>query len=163
MAEREEGRPPLTPEELRMVAMLLEGIDAGSVLAEMGIPTETIEEHERAIRRRFEVPDAQPLDRFLREHFGSPRAAGGGTGAAEPAAAPIERRVRLLLRMTLNELLTVAAYADLRGDLLGETVERLRDAGNEEAALEVEDLRRVSRMVRDSVRALLEEIRRRDS
>lgn len=73
----------------------------------------------------------------------------------------MERRVRLLLRLTLQELLEVADNAELRAALLQQTVQRIASEDAEEARREVEDLQIAAREIRDTFERVRADIRAR--
>ena len=130
----------LTPREWRVVALSIEGVAAEDACAALGIAEGTLKSHKQAIRRKLGVPRGKRLERHLREHMEALPANIRPTvaAAAEAQQVPVERsvmekRVRLLLRLTLQELLEVADNADLRAALLQQTVQRIESADAAEA------------------------------
>src|SRR5437867_7445958 len=75
--------------------------------------------------------------------------------------AIMERRVRLLLRLTLQELLEVADNADLRAALLQQTVQRITSEDADDARREVEELQIAARAIRDTFEKVRADIRSR--
>ena len=158
----------LTPREWRVVALSIEGVAAEDACAALGIAEGTLKSHKQAIRRKLGVPRGKRLERHLREHMEALPANIRPTvaAAAEAQQVPMERsvmekRVRLLLRLTLEELLEVANNADLRAALLQQTVQRIESADAEEARREVEDLQIAAREIRETFERVRADIRAR--
>lgn len=158
----------LTPREWRVVALSIEGVAAEDACAALGIAEGTLKSHKQAIRRKLSVPRGKRLERHLREHMEALPANIRPTvaAAAEAQQVPMERsvmekRVRLLLRLTLEELLEVANNADLRAALLQQTVQRIESEDAEEARREVEDLQIAAREIRDTFERVRADIRER--
>lgn len=158
----------LTPREWRVVALSIEGVAAEDACAALGIAEGTLKSHKQAIRRKLGVPRGKRLERHLREHMEALPANIRPTvaAAAEAQQVPMERsvmekRVRLLLRLTLEELLEVANNADLRAALLQQTVQRIESADAEEARREVEDLQIAAREIRATFERVRADIRER--
>ena len=158
----------LTPREWRVVALSIEGVAAEDACAALGIAEGTLKSHKQAIRRKLGVPRGKRLERHLREHMEALPANIRPTvaAAAQAQQVPVERsvmekRVRLLLRLTLQELLEVADNADLRAALLQQTVQRIESEDAEEARREVEDLQIAAREIRDTFERVRADIRER--
>ena len=158
----------LTPREWRVVALSIEGVAAEDACAALGIAEGTLKSHKQAIRRKLGVPRGKRLERHLREHMEALPANIRPTvaAAAQAQQVPVERsvmekRVRLLLRLTLQELLEVADNAELRAALLEQTVQRIASADADDARREVEDLQMVARELRDTFEKIRAEIRTR--
>ena len=150
----------LTPREWRVVALAIEGVAAEDACAALGVAEGTLKSHKQAIRRKLGVPRGKRLERHLREHLDALPASMRPTAEAaaqqaivEPSV--IERRVRLLLRLTLNELLEVAENAELRAVLLEQTVQRISSEDADDARREVAELQ----MTAKELRATFEKIR----
>ncbi|MFY9588198.1 MAG: LuxR C-terminal-related transcriptional regulator [Actinomycetota bacterium] len=158
----------LTPREWRVVALSIEGVASEDACAALGIAEGTLKSHKQAIRRKLGVPRGKRLERHLREHMEALPANIRPTvaAAAQAQQVPVERsvmekRVRLLLRLTLQELLEVADNADLRAALLQQTVQRIESDDAEEARREVEDLQIAAREIRDTFERVRADIRER--
>jgi DNA-binding CsgD family transcriptional regulator len=155
----------LTPREWRVVALAIEGVPAEEACASLGIAEGTLKSHKQAIRRKLGVPRGKRLERYLREHMEAlpptlrPSVEAAAAQAAEPGV--LERRVRLLLRLTLQELLEVADNAELRAALLEQTVRRVASRDADDARREVADLQHVARELRATFERIRAEIRAR--
>jgi DNA-binding CsgD family transcriptional regulator len=171
MSELDQRASRLTPREWRVIALVLEGVPTSQACESLGIAPGTFESHKQAIRRKLGIPRGERLERHLQAFAGRIPAAQEAEGRRAPAEPPPprtsvseaveERRVRLLYRMTIDELLEVAGSAELRASLLEQTVKRMSgdDAGS--ATQEVDDLRRAAEEIRTIARRLLEEVRSR--
>ncbi len=155
----------LTPREWRVVALSIEGVAAEDACAALGVAEGTLKSHKQAIRRKLGVPRGKRLERHLRENLEAlPAGIRPTVAAAGPApvdASIAERRVRLLLRLTLQELLEVADNADLRAALLQQTVARISSDDADDARREVEDLQLAAREIRDTFSKVRADIRSR--
>jgi len=155
----------LTPREWRVVALSIEGVAAEDACTALGIAEGTLKSHKQAIRRKLGVPRGKRLERHLREHLDAlpagirPTVAGAVAAPVDPAIA--ERRVRLLLRLTLQELLEVADNADLRAALLQQTVQRIASEDADDARREVEELQAAAKSIRDTFERVRADIRSR--
>lgn len=157
----------LTPRELRVLALVMEGRSTQSACEMIGIAPGTFESHKQAIRRKLSVPRGKRLEAFLREFAAElPPGVAPAVQARAPAAAPDEyadRRIRWLLRLTINEINEIAGNAHMRAELLGRTVERIQSDDSGEAKGEIEDLEYVSGELRKTAERLLAAIRERRS
>lgn len=155
----------LTPREWRVIAMVLEGVPTNDACQALGIAPGTLESHKQAIRRKLAIPRGERLERALKEFAATvPVTVPEEEPPAQKAAVPKEvqeRRVRLLFRMTIEELLEVANNADLRASLLDQTVRRMSPEGIDEASREIEDLKRAALAIRSAADELLTHARRR--
>ncbi|MGH2670933.1 MAG: LuxR C-terminal-related transcriptional regulator [bacterium] len=161
MGEFEDRASRLTPREWRVVALILEGVPASQACQSLGIAPGTFESHKQAIRRKLGLPRGERMEKHLQSLAGSvPDEARTGTvRTTPPPEADTERRVRLLFRMTMEELMEVAGSAELRAGLLEQTVKRMStdDAGS--AQKEIEDLRAAATEIRDTAKRLLDAAR----
>jgi DNA-binding CsgD family transcriptional regulator len=156
----------LTPREWRVVALSIEGVAAEEACSALGIAEGTLKSHKQAIRRKLGVPRGKRLERHLRENLESLPAGIRPTIAAAAGPAPVdaavaERRVRLLLRLTLQELLEVADNADLRAALLAQTVQRIASEDADDARREVEELQSAAKEIRNTFERVRADIRSR--
>jgi DNA-binding CsgD family transcriptional regulator len=156
----------LTPREWRVVALSIEGVASEDACAALGVAEGTLKSHKQAIRRKLGVPRGKRLERHLRENLDSLPSGIRPTVTAAAARAPVdpavaERRVRLLLRLTLQELLEVADNADLRAALLAQTVQRIASEDADDARKEVEELQMAARTIRDTFEKVRADIRSR--
>lgn len=156
----------LTPREWRVVAMVLEGASTQQACDALGIAPGTFESHKQAIRRKLRIGRGIRLANYLREFVTAvppppPEAQRPAAPRPRVAQEAQERRVRWLLRMTMQELLEVAGNAELRATLLEQTVQRIESDDVEEARREVEDLRRAAIEIRATLDRLLDGVRRR--
>lgn len=159
----------LTPREWRVVALSIEGVAAEDACAALGIAEGTLKSHKQAIRRKLGVPRGKRLERHLRENLEAlpegirPTVAAAAAKIQQVDPAIMERRVRLLLRLTLQELLEVADNADLRAALLQQTVQRISSEDADDARREVEDLQLAAKTIRDTFEKVRADIRARGS
>jgi DNA-binding CsgD family transcriptional regulator len=156
----------LTPREWRVVALSIEGVPSEEACSALGIAEGTLKSHKQAIRRKLGVPRGKRLERHLRENLDAIPASMRPTAAAalqQAGADPsvLERRVRLLLRLTLEELLEVADNAELRAALLEQTVQRVASEDADEARREVSDLQVVAKELRSTFERIRADIRAR--
>jgi DNA-binding CsgD family transcriptional regulator len=156
----------LTPREWRVVALSIEGVAAEEACGALGIAEGTLKSHKQAIRRKLGVPRGKRLERHLRENLEALPAGIRPTIAAAVQQAPVdpavaERRVRLLLRLTLQELVEVADNADLRAALLQQTVQRIASQDADDARREVEELQLAAKAIRDTFERVRADIRTR--
>jgi DNA-binding CsgD family transcriptional regulator len=157
----------LTPREWRVVALLLEGVGSQAACDALGVAPGTLESHKQAIRRKLAVPRGVRLEGYLREHVAHLPIPEVPAALAAPSERPgtkkdEDRRIRWLLRLTLQELSEVAASAGLRSELLEQTVKRMGTTDPGEAEREIRDLQHVASEVAETYRRLLEHARRRD-
>jgi DNA-binding CsgD family transcriptional regulator len=169
MAEEDQERfrqlaERLTPREWRVLALVLEGRSTQQACESIGIAPGTFESHKQAIRRKLGVPRGKRLEAYLREfsdllpvEIRPERPA-----AASPPDEYADRRIRWLLRLTLDELNEVAQNAGMRAQLLGQTVRRITSADADEAKREIDDLQFVAAELRATAERLLREIRERN-
>ncbi|GAC1409790.1 MAG: hypothetical protein NVSMB57_02740 [Actinomycetota bacterium] len=168
MSEIEERSARLTPREWRVVALVIEGMPTSQACDLLGIASGTFESHKQAIRRKLGIPRGERLEKHLQAFSGKipepepqplERAI---ASAAPPVESPEnERRVRLLFRMTIEELHEVAGNAELRASLLEQTVKRMSSGDSGEAQQEVDDLRNASTLMRNAAREMLDQVRAR--
>jgi DNA-binding CsgD family transcriptional regulator len=157
----------LTPREWRVVALSIEGVASEDACQALGIAEGTLKSHKQAIRRKLGVPRGKRLERHLRENLDAlpegirPTVTAAAARQAPVDAAVMERRVRLLLRLTLQELLEVADNADLRAALLLQTVQRIASEDADDARREVEDLQMAAKEIRSTFERVRAEIRER--
>jgi DNA-binding CsgD family transcriptional regulator len=159
----------LTPREWRVIALSIEGVSTEDACSALGIAEGTLKSHKQAIRRKLGVPRGKRLERHLREHMqalpadmrATPAASAEESAAVSPEV--LERRVRLLLRLTLEELLEVAENSELRASLLQQTVERMSSPDAADAKREVDDLRMVAEELRRTFERIRADIRSRPS
>ncbi len=147
----------ITPQEWRVIALAIEGVSTTQACEALGIASGTLESHKQAIRRKLGIPKGTRFESFVREHFAEGVAI-PETTKPEPREvvdkAARDRRVRWLLRITLDEMSELAMSAGLRAQLLKQTATRMSGGDTEEAMTEVEDLQTIS----DEVRALYDGI-----
>lgn len=154
----------ITPQEWRVIALAIEGVAPTAACEALGIAVGTLESHKQAIRRKLGVPKGIRFEAFVRENF----AAGVAIPDAKPAPPPREveaknrdRRVRWLLRITLQEIQEVGASAGLRAQLLQQTASRMGSSDSEEARREVDELERICAEMKDVFKRTLDGIRAR--
>ena len=157
----------ITPQEWRVIALSIEGVAPSAACEALGIAMGTLESHKQAIRRKLGIPKGQRFEAYVRETFaqGVPLQDEAAAGKRE-APAPVDketqdRRVRWLLRITLQELQEVGMSAGLRAQLLEQTTKRMGAADVDEARMEVEDLKRISEDLKGLFTSTLEQIRAR--
>lgn len=155
----------ITPQEWRVIALAIEGVAPSAACEALGIALGTLESHKQAIRRKLGIPKGVRFEAYVRENFGE--------GVPLPAAeaqkreprvvdkATQDRRVRWLLRITLQELSEVSVSAGLRAQLLEQTVARMNPSATAEAAREVEDLQQIAKEAQALFDKVLADIRAR--
>lgn len=153
----------ITPQEWRVIALAIEGVSPSAACEALGIALGTLESHKQAIRRKLGIPKGQRFEQFVRDNF-----AEGVPLPDETRQAPRivdkttqDRRVRWLLRITLQELSEVAMSAGLRAQLLEQTVSRMSNGDNEEAKREVEELQGIAESLQKLYDQTLKDIRAR--
>lgn len=152
----------LTPREWRVVALVIEGVSSQDACSALGVAPGTLESHKQAVRRKLGIPRGKRLDRHLRENLESlPIPLRQKAETAQAQRELRERRVRWLLRITMQELIEVAANAELRSALLEQTIKRIESVDADDARGEVEDLKFLAAEVRKTQESVLAEIRAR--
>jgi len=134
----------ITPQEWRVIALSIEGVAPSQACDALGIALGTLESHKQAIRRKLAIPKGERFEAFVRKHF-----AEGVPIPEKQAPTPVDqsvqdRRVRWLLRITLQELSEAAMSAGLRAQLLEQTVSRMGSQDVEEAKREVSELQELA-------------------
>ena len=148
----------LSDVQSRILALLLEGLDASDVARMLRMDGNVVEQHVEGLRVRLGVAHGVPVEEFVRKRFSA--LAAKADRPEEPASqADQERRVRLLLRLTFQELMRVAEDADLRAAMLEQTVGDVGSFDQEGASREAEDLRMVATEIQDLAERLLDQIR----
>jgi DNA-binding CsgD family transcriptional regulator len=149
----------ITPQEWRVIALSIEGVSPSAACDALGIASGTLESHKQAIRRKLGIPRGTRFEAFVREQFAEgveipseTKPAEGRGGIVDKASA--DRRVRWLLRITLDELSELSMSAGLRAQLLDQTSRRMSGSASDEAISEVKDLQ----LIADEVRALYERV-----
>jgi DNA-binding CsgD family transcriptional regulator len=157
----------ITPQEWRVIALAIEGVAPSQACEALGIALGTLESHKQAIRRKLGIPKGVRFEAYVRENFGEgvplPEQKAGGQGR-EPRVvdkATQDRRVRWLLRITLQELSEVSVSAGLRAQLLEQTAQRMNPSAMEEASREVEDLQQIAKEAQALFDKVLADIRAR--
>ena len=157
----------ITPQEWRVIALAIEGVAPSQACEALGIALGTLESHKQAIRRKLGIPKGVRFEAYVRENFGEgvplPEGKAGGQ-AREPRVvdkATQDRRVRWLLRITLQELSEVSVSAGLRAQLLQQTAQRMNPSAMEEASREVEDLQQIAKEAQALFDKVLADIRAR--
>jgi DNA-binding CsgD family transcriptional regulator len=164
MSELESRAERLTPREWRVVALVIEGVPTSQACERLGIASGTFESHKQAIRRKLGIPRGERLERHLQAFAGNIPVA---TEREERAPSmpqvdePSDRRIRLLYRMTMDELTEVAGSAELRATLLGQTIKRMSTDDLDDAEREIADLREAATEIRALAGRLLESVRTR--
>ena len=155
----------ITPQEWRVIALAIEGVAPSAACEALGIALGTLESHKQAIRRKLGIPKGVRFEQYVRENFGEgvplPEQK---SQAREPRVvdkATQDRRVRWLLRITLQELSEVSVSAGLRAQLLEQTVARMNPSATEEAAREVADLQQIAKEAQALFDKVLADIRAR--
>ena len=155
----------ITPQEWRVIALAIEGVAPSQACEALGIALGTLESHKQAIRRKLGIPKGVRFEAYVRENFGEgvplPEQK---QQQREPRVVDKEtqdRRVRWLLRITLQELSEVSVSAGLRAQLLQQTVARMNPSATAEAAREVEDLQQIAKEAQALFDKVLADIRAR--
>ncbi|MGZ4120201.1 MAG: hypothetical protein ACXVQY_07955 [Actinomycetota bacterium] len=154
----------ITPQEWRVIALAIEGVAPSQACEALGIALGTLESHKQAIRRKLGIPKGIRFEAFVRENFAEGVPIAEAQKPREPRVvdkATQDRRVRWLLRITLQELSEVAVSAGLRAQLLEQTVSRMNPSATAEAAREVEDLQQIAKEAQALFDHILADIRAR--
>ena len=155
----------ITPQEWRVIALAIEGVAPSAACEALGIALGTLESHKQAIRRKLGIPKGVRFEAYVRENFGEgvqiPEQKQQQREPRVVDKATQDRRVRWLLRITLQELSEVSVSAGLRAQLLEQTVARMNPSATEEAAREVEDLQQIAKEAQALFDKILADIRAR--
>ena len=155
----------ITPQEWRVIALAIEGVAPSAACEALGIALGTLESHKQAIRRKLGIPKGVRFEAYVRENFGEgvplPSAEAQKREPRVVDKATQDRRVRWLLRITLQELSEVSVSAGLRAQLLEQTVARMNPSATAEAAREVEDLQQIAKEAQALFDKVLADIRAR--
>jgi len=155
----------ITPQEWRVIALAIEGVAPSAACEALGIALGTLESHKQAIRRKLGIPKGVRFEAYVRENFGEgvpmPAEAQQKREPRVVDKATQDRRVRWLLRITLQELSEVSVSAGLRAQLLEQTVARMNPSATAEAAREVEDLQQIAKEAQELFDKILADIRAR--
>jgi len=154
----------ITPQEWRVIALAIEGVAPSAACEALGIALGTLESHKQAIRRKLGIPKGVRFEAYVRENFGEGVPIPSETQKREPRVvdkATQDRRVRWLLRITLQELSEVSVSAGLRAQLLEQTVARMNPSATAEAAREVQDLQQIAKEAQALFDKVLADIRAR--
>ena len=155
----------ITPQEWRVIALAIEGVAPSQACEALGIALGTLESHKQAIRRKLGIPKGVRFEAYVRENFGEgvplPEQKQQQREARVVDKETQDRRVRWLLRITLQELSEVSVSAGLRAQLLQQTVARMNPSATAEAAREVEDLQQIAKEAQALFDKVLADIRAR--
>jgi DNA-binding CsgD family transcriptional regulator len=154
----------ITPQEWRVIALAIEGVAPSAACEALGIALGTLESHKQAIRRKLGIPKGVRFEQYVRENFGEGVPVQTEAQKREPRVvdkATQDRRVRWLLRITLQELSEVSVSAGLRAQLLEQTVARMNPSATAEAAREVQDLQQIAKEAQALFDKVLADIRAR--
>jgi len=154
----------ITPQEWRVIALAIEGVAPSQACEALGIALGTLESHKQAIRRKLGIPKGVRFEAYVRENFGEGVPLPEQKQQREPRVvdkATQDRRVRWLLRITLQELSEVSVSAGLRAQLLQQTVARMNPSATAEAGREVEDLQQIAKEAQALFDKVLADIRAR--
>jgi len=154
----------ITPQEWRVIALAIEGVAPSQACEALGIALGTLESHKQAIRRKLGIPKGVRFEAYVRENFAEGVPIPESKSAREPRVIDKQtqdRRVRWLLRITLQELSEVSTSAGLRAQLLEQTVSRMNPSATPEAAQEVEELQLIAKEAQALFDKILADIRAR--
>jgi DNA-binding CsgD family transcriptional regulator len=157
----------ITPQEWRVIALAIEGVAPSQACEALGIALGTLESHKQAIRRKLGIPKGVRFEAYVRENFGEgvplpeQKVAGQPREPRVVDKATQDRRVRWLLRITLQELSEVSVSAGLRAQLLQQTAQRMNPQAMEEASREVQDLQQIAKEAQALFDRVLADIRAR--
>jgi DNA-binding CsgD family transcriptional regulator len=156
----------ITPQEWRVIALAIEGVAPSQACEALGIALGTLESHKQAIRRKLGIPKGVRFEAYVRENFaeGVPMPEERQQQQREQRIVDKQtqdRRVRWLLRITLQELSEVSVSAGLRAQLLEQTVARMNPSATAEAAREVQDLQQIAKEAQALFDRILADIRAR--
>lgn len=147
----------ITPQEWRVIALAIEGVAPAAACEALGIAMGTLESHKQAIRRKLGIPKGQRFEAFVRDHFAEGVPIPEEGPKREPRVVDkqtADRRVRWLLRITLQEMQELSMSAGLRAQLLEQTSRRMGGGDEGEAMSEVKDLQAIA----DELRALFDKM-----
>lgn len=155
-------RAPLSRVEAGALALALEGLSTDDVAQVLGLDLEVLQGHLDSIREKLGLPMQEPVEASVKREFQSLlQAITTRHHEGDAPAARDERRVRLLLRMTLSELSEVARNAAMRAELLATTVDLVGSEDMEGALSEIDDLRNLSTSVTKLYDTLISVLRKR--
>jgi hypothetical protein len=151
----------ITPQEWRVIALSIEGVPQQEACDALGIAAGTLESHKQAIRRKLGIPKGERFEKFVRDNFaGEIPIPESKVREPHPVDKRVQdRRVRWLLRITLQELQEVALSAGLRSQLLAETVKRVGRDDDDEARSEVDALKHLAEQLDELFKGTIEHIR----
>lgn len=148
----------LSPRQQRLLALLLEGLDDPASWRGIGLPEDEVQRELDEIRALLDVPEGADLAEHLPIEPPARRAAPEGSDN-QPEGS--ERRLRLLLRLTISQLITAADDADTRSAMLLQTVDAIGSQDEASAKQEAEDLTRLASEIRELISRTLTHIRER--
>ena len=156
----------ITPQEWRVIALAIEGVAPAAACEALGIAMGTLESHKQAIRRKLGIPKGQRFEAFVRDNFAEGVPIPEAGPRREPQQRTVDketqdRRVRWLLRITLQEMQELSMSAGLRAQLLEQTSRRMGSNDEGEAMSEVKDLQAIADELRVLFDKMLAQIRAR--
>lgn len=149
----------LTARELRLIALMLEGFSAEEAEVRLGIPREVVLESTQSIRTKIKALDDEDVEDAVQRRLSNALVDIAREEELAPSVEVSERREKLLLRLTIKDLLRVAADAELRAAMLEATVDNIGSVSEADARREIEDLRDSGLMIRQTAEGLLQKIR----
>lgn len=153
----------LTARELRLIALMLEGFSAEEAEVRLGIPRELVLESTQSIRTKIKALDDEDVEDAVQRRLSNALVDIAREEELAPSVEVSERREKLLLRLTIKDLLRVAADAELRAAMLEATVDNIGSVSEADARREIEDLRDSGLMIRQTAEGLLQKIRHKSS
>lgn len=159
--EADPSAPDLSSRDLRWIALELEGISGERAQKELGLSEGLVAHDLEELREALGVGEDADLEEVIRQRLEIPdEPVDLETVAAEAEAATIsdERRLRLMLRLSMGELMKVAQDAEVRSERLSEMAGRV-GAYDTEIIEEIEDLKRMATHLRQTSEHLLREFR----
>jgi|GEM_PF-3500255 len=149
----------LSPQEWRVITLAFENVGPSGALSTLGIAGRTLERHRSSIRRKLAIPPGVRFDEYVRRVFAVEVQSERSAPLAE-ARANDERRVKWLLRLSLDELRELGASARIRARTIQSPLAAEVD---EELVREADDLREVGFAMTELYEATVRAIRARSA
>lgn len=147
----------LSPQEWRVITLALENVGPTRASAALGIARGTLESHRSSIRRKLAIPTGARFEDYVRQMFAADVQPERSAPLAESRAND-DRRVKWLLRLTLEELRELGVSARLRARTIQSPLAAEVD---DELVCEAKDLREVGIAMTELYEATVRAIRAR--
>ncbi|MCA1838948.1 MAG: hypothetical protein ABR507_08830 [Actinomycetota bacterium] len=156
MGGNDRSNDPTAPMNARVLALILEGFEPDEIAGVLGLDLSAVDTALDELRVVLEVAQGDDLLESVEGRFASMIPAPKELPLADVSD---ERRVRLLLRLTFEELLRTAEDAELRATMIESTTAQVGTLDETSVRREAHELRMVSAAVKELVSSLLEKMR----